>query len=116
MPTSDPKPATTPRIRVPDRGAVASVHLWGHEVGAVAEDPQSDRVVFEYAEQFRTSGLEISPINLPLSRSGPQTFDELARSQSFMGLPGVLADSLPDAFGNAIIARYFEQQGRPQAS
>lgn len=116
MTTPGPTSASARRPRSPDRGAVATVHLWGKEVGAVAEEPQTGRVVFEYANSFRTSGLEISPINLPLSRKGPQTFDELARSESFMGLPGVLADSLPDAFGNAIIARYFEQQGRPNAS
>ncbi|MEP6590419.1 MAG: type II toxin-antitoxin system HipA family toxin [Gemmatimonadota bacterium] len=116
MSASDPRPAATHHRSASDRGAVASVRLWGHEVGAVAEEPGSGRVVFEYAEEFRTSGLEISPMNLPLSRRGPQTFDELGRSASFMGLPGVLADSLPDAFGNAIISRYFEQQGRPQAS
>ncbi|MES2304299.1 MAG: type II toxin-antitoxin system HipA family toxin [Gemmatimonadota bacterium] len=113
---SDSVPTLKRRARSPERGAVATVHLWGHEVGAVAEDPQSGRVVFEYAEQFRSSGLEISPIHLPLTRSGPQTFDELARSRSFLGLPGVLADSLPDAFGNAIITQFFEQQGRPEAS
>ncbi len=104
------------RRRTPTRGAVATVMLWGQEVGAVAEDPASGAVVFEYADSFRKSGLEISPIHLPLSRLGPQRFPELARSAEFEGLPGVLADSLPDAFGNAIIRRYFEERGTPQYS
>src|SRR5690606_32489713 len=82
----------------------------------VAEDPVTGAVVFEYADAFRSSGLEISPIHLPLSRRGPQRFPELARSAAFEGLPGVLADSLPDAFGNAIIRRYFEQRGTPEYS
>lgn len=102
--------------RTSSRGAVATVMLWGREVGAVAEDPASGAVLFEYAESFRQSGLEISPIHLPLSRRGPLRFPELARSAEFQGLPGVLADSLPDAFGNAIIRRYFEQRGTPAHS
>ena len=97
-------------------GAVASIRLWGHDVGAVAEDPASGIVVFEYAEAFRDSGLEISPLRLPLSLRGPQSFPELARSESFQGLPGVLADALPDAFGNAVIRRYFESRGTPGAA
>lgn len=89
--------------------------MWGRRVGAVAEGPNG-RVTFEYEEEFRTSGLEISPIHLPLSRSGPQEFPELLRQKAFAGLPGVLADSLPDAFGNAVIRRYFEERGTPDAA
>ncbi len=72
-------------------------------------------VVFEFAESFRNSGIEISPLSLPLITRGPQSFPALQRSPAFEGLPGVLADSLPDAFGNAIIARYFRDQGRSDA-
>lgn len=97
-------------------GAVASIRLWGHDVGAVAEDPATGTVVFEYAESFRESGLEISPLRLPLTLRGPQSFPELARSEAFQGLPGVLADALPDAFGNAVIRRYFEARGQPGAA
>jgi serine/threonine-protein kinase HipA len=81
-------------------------------LGAVAEDGQG-AIVFEYSEEFRQSGLEVSPIHLPLSRQGPIAFPELRRVQSFAGLPGLLADCLPDAFGNAVIRRYFEQRGTP---
>lgn len=94
---------------------VATVKLWGQEVGAVAELP-GENPVFEYAEAFRTSGLEISPLRLPLATRGPQAFPALRRSEVFQGLPGVLADSLPDTFGNAVIRRYFEERGDPQAS
>ena len=96
--------------------AVASIRLWGRHVGAVAEDPYSGNVVFEYAETFRDSGMEISPLRLPLTLRGPQVFPELARSEAFQGLPGVLADALPDAFGNAVIRRYFEARGTPVAA
>ncbi len=70
-------------------------------------------MTFEYEPDFRTSGLEISPLQLPLSREGPVAFPELVRSEAFLGLPGVFADALPDRFGNEIIKRYFERRGRP---
>lgn len=92
--------------------ALALISLWGQRVGAVSEDRQG-RIVFEYDESFRTSGLEISPVHLPLSTRGPRDFPALRRSASFAGLPGVLADSLPDAFGNAVIKRFFERRGDP---
>ncbi len=71
------------------------------------------RITFEYDPGFRASGLEISPVHLPVELPGPASFPELARKRAFLGLPGVFADALPDAFGNAVIRRYFEQRGRP---
>ena len=53
--------------------AVATIRLWGRDVGAVAESPGGD-ITFEYADAFRRSGLEISPIHLPLSTAGPVAF------------------------------------------
>lgn len=94
---------------------VAKVYLWGHRVGAVAEEPNGV-VTFEYDPSFPSLGLEISPVKLPLSVRGPVTFPELSRLANFSGLPGVLADALPDRFGNAVIERYFSDQGRPQAA
>ncbi len=99
----------------PAVGPVARVRLWEHEVGAVLELADG-RVVFEYRPSFRASGLEISPVHLPRSRVGPVEFPALRRLDAFQGLPGVLADALPDAFGNAVIRRYFEQKGTPAAS
>lgn len=94
---------------------VARVLLWGKHVGAVSED-RNGGIVFEYTDDFRQSGLEISPIHLPLSLTGPISFPNLQRVASFAGLPGLLADCLPDAFGNVIIQRYFEQRGTPDAA
>ncbi|HKJ92304.1 MAG TPA: type II toxin-antitoxin system HipA family toxin [Longimicrobiales bacterium] len=92
--------------------AFAGVHLWDRLVGAVTED--ADGVItFEYDEAFRRSGWEVSPVHLPLSLRGPVVFPELRRQSAFEGLPGVLADSLPDRFGNVIIRRYFEDRGMP---
>jgi serine/threonine-protein kinase HipA len=94
---------------------VAEVWLWGRLVGAVAEE-ENGRITFEYNSEFSGSGLEVSPFTLPLSLRGPVTFPELTRIESFLGLPGVLADALPDRFGNAVIARYFKARGKPQAA
>lgn len=94
---------------------VARIALWGHAVGAVAEMGDGG-IVFEFEPEFARTGLEISPIKLPLSTQGPVNFPALARVESFGGLPGVLADALPDAFGNAIIKRYFESRGTPTAA
>ncbi|NOT06692.1 MAG: type II toxin-antitoxin system HipA family toxin [Gemmatimonadales bacterium] len=93
----------------------AEVRLWDRRVGAVAEE-SSGRIAFEYDPAFARGGLEISPLHLPLSLKGPVTFPELARIPSFDGLPGLLADALPDRFGNALIARYFALKGQPAAA
>ncbi len=90
--------------------AFADIRLWGQTVGGVAE-LEDGQIVFEYAPGFRTSGLEISPIHLPLSTRGPVRFDELLRKEAFRGLPGVVADALPDAFGKTVIRAYFTARG-----
>lgn len=93
-----------------DIDAEAEVRLWGETVGALVE-LASGRIVFEYAEEFRRRGLEISPLHLPTDLSGPQSFDELRRREAFRGLPGVLADALPDAFGRRVIRAYYAARG-----
>lgn len=95
--------------------ALAQVWLWGRFVGAVSEE-DNGTVTFEYDPEFARLGPEISPIKLPLSLRGGITFPELRRVEAFLGLPGVLADALPDRFGNAIIRKYFENQGRPDSA
>lgn len=88
----------------------AEVRLDGERVGAVAELTDG-RVVFEYTDDFRRRGLEISPIHLPTSRTGPQSFDELREISAFRGLPGVLADSLPDSWGDRVIRTHLAARG-----
>lgn len=90
--------------------AKANIHLWGEAVGAVMEY-ENGRIGFSYnSEYIRNSGLAISPKFLPIE-SHTFEFPDLQRQQAFMGLPGVLADSLPDTFGNLIIKKYFEERG-----
>ena len=95
--------------------AQVEVRLWGRRVGGLVE-LATGPVVFEYAEEFRGSGLEISPVHLPLSLAGPVRFNELSQRPAFMGLPGVLADSLPDAFGNKVIRAYYASLGKPESA
>ncbi len=90
--------------------AFAEVRLWDRTVGGVAELDDGS-VVFEYDPAFRTSGLPISPLHLPLTTRGPVRFDELRRKEAFRGLPGVLADALPDAFGTTVIRAYYTARG-----
>jgi serine/threonine-protein kinase HipA len=92
--------------------ALARIQLWGKFVGAVFEDERGV-VTFEFDEKFRKLGLDVSPIKLAVARTvAPVTFAELRRLEAFQGLPGVLADALPDRFGNAIIRKYFEDRGQ----
>ena len=92
----------------------AIIRLWGRDIGAVVWDSTRDLGVFEYNPDFLTSGIQISPILLPL-RPGPFDFPGLSRD-SFKGLPGFLADSLPDKFGNALIDAWLTRQGRAPGS
>lgn len=89
---------------------VAEVRLWGRTIGAVSLDEGEDVVAFEYAPSFAASGIEISPLTMPLSNR-VHTFPDLSRN-TFYGLPGLLADSLPDKFGRALIDAWLATQGR----
>lgn len=86
------------------------VRLWEHQVGALVETDDGV-IIFEYSEEFRRTGLEISPVHLPLRLRGPVRFDGL-RSEAFERLPGAFADSLPDAFGRTVIRAYMAARGR----
>ena len=92
----------------------AQVFLWGTKIGTVVFDSETGLGSFEYDPVFATSGIEVAPIAMPLSRR-VYTFPELAR-RSFHGLPGLLADSLPDKFGNAVIDAWLRSQGRSPSS
>ena len=89
---------------------MATVRLWGQDVGAVAWDANRGLADFEYDPGFLKSGLEISPLMMP-ARPGICSFPGLPRP-TFSGLPGMLADVLPDRFGNRLIDVWLAQQGR----
>jgi serine/threonine-protein kinase HipA len=92
----------------------AEIHLYDTLIGAVAWDDSRDVGIFEYDPAFLHSGIEISPITLPL-RTGRFSFPELPH-ETFKGLPGLLADSLPDKFGNLLINQWLTRQGRSPES
>ena len=94
--------------------SVAEVRLWGRTIGAVSLGDNDAVTAFEYDAAFSGSGIEVSPIAMPLSRR-VYTFPELP-VKTFYGLPGLLADSLPDKFGNALINAWLATQGRPADS
>jgi serine/threonine-protein kinase HipA len=89
---------------------VAEVRLWGRTIGAVSVEDGARICAFQYDPAFLASGIELAPITMPLSRRIYQ-FPSLAEV-SFHGLPGLLADSLPDKFGNALIDAWLATQGR----
>ncbi|MDZ4829435.1 MAG: HipA domain-containing protein [Phycisphaerae bacterium] len=89
---------------------VADVRLWGSSIGAVSVDGPGEIATFEYTAAFRQSGIEVAPLMMPLAQQ-IYSFSALPQ-QSFHGLPGMLADALPDKFGNAVIDAWLAAQGR----
>ena len=92
---------------------LAEVKLWGNTIGAVSLEDGADVAAFQYTPEFAASGIEVSPIVMPLGNR-VYGFPDLARN-TFQGLPGLLADSLPDRFGNALIDAWLATQGRTSA-
>ncbi len=78
----------------------ARVLLWGSDIGAVTWLPERAIGVFQYTPEFAESDIEVAPLVMPL-RVAPYEFPTLS-NESFSGLPGMLADSLPDKFGNTL--------------
>ena len=92
----------------------ATVTLWGTKIGYLYLDDDKKYASFEYDRDFIQSGVELSPIMMPLSNRIYE-FPELSNS-AFKGVPGLLADSLPDKFGNAVIDQWLATEGRTSDS
>jgi serine/threonine-protein kinase HipA len=93
---------------------IASVQLWGRQIGAVLLDDGVRAAVFQYEPAFLSSGIQLSPLMMPLS-DRPYTFPVLP-PETFRGLPGLLADSLPDKYGTALVNAWLAAQGRDEGS
>ncbi len=95
----------------------AFVQIWDHRVGAVVWNENRGIASFEYDRDFRNLGLEVAPLTMPL-QSSKRIFEfvETRGNLAFKGLPGLLADTLPDKYGNALINAWLVQQGRPSDS
>lgn len=92
----------------------AAIHIHDTLVGAVTWDARRELGLFEYSPDFLSSGIEVAPLMMPLD-SGRFSFPDLSR-ETFKGMPGLLADSLPDKFGNLLIDQWLAAQGRTPQS
>ena len=92
----------------------AQVRLWQRSIAAVTWQPDRELAVFQYAPDFIASSIAVAPLTMPL-RSAAYEFSALPRA-SFHGLPGLLADSLPDRFGHQVIDAWLATQGREPQS
>ena len=88
----------------------ANVILWGRRIGAVSWDETRSLGVFQYDPAFASAGIEIAPLTMP-ARETPYEFPALNR-ETFKGLPGMLADALPDRFGNRLIDAWLAETDR----
>lgn len=92
----------------------ATIRLWGRDIGAVTWLEDQGHAVFQYTPEFAASGIALSPLVMPPSVA-PYAFPELPKP-AFKGLPGLLADSLPDKYGAALIDAWLARQNRDAAS
>lgn len=90
---------------------IARVNLYGQPVGTFRWDNNRQLAHFEYADSFIGKGLEPSPILMPVRHGRVYSFSDIGR-ETFKGLPGMLADSLPDTYGRALFDRWLALTGR----
>ncbi|QQR81751.1 MAG: type II toxin-antitoxin system HipA family toxin [Deltaproteobacteria bacterium] len=92
---------------------IAQVELWGTIIGAVSLANENSDAAFQYDPDFLNSGIELSPLMMPLSQ---KVYTFSLPQNTFHGLPGLLSDSLPDKFGNTLIDAWLATQGRSPQS
>jgi serine/threonine-protein kinase HipA len=95
--------------------SLAEVWLWGTRIGAVSLPADAPVASFEYDPAFAASGIEVSPLAMPLAAGRTYRFPAHS-TESFSGLPGLLADSLPDRYGHALIDAWLATRGREPES
>lgn len=98
---------------------IAKVNIWNEMVGAVAWDEAKGYATFEFEESFLKNDLDLAPLKMPISeaKNGKRIFSfSNMNKETYKGLPGLLADSLPDRFGNRLIDVWLAQQGRSSES
>lgn len=93
---------------------IAEIKLWGRTIGATVWNPDSGLASFEFDPAFGQSGIQLAPFKMPLSTE-IYSFPALSKD-TFKGLPGLLADGLPDDFGNALIDTWLAANGRAPES
>lgn len=96
----------------------AEVWIWGQLVGAVRWDNVNQLASFQFDQKFLSKNIDLSPVKMPIQQGNRiHRFPELRRAKdeqvaTFKGLPGLLADSLPDRYGNQLIEVWLSQNGR----
>ena len=108
-PATKGRPGPRPGHGVTTRMTDANVILWGRRIGAVSWDETRSLGVFQYDPAFAGAGIEVAPLTMP-ARETPYEFPALNR-ETFRGLPGMLADALPDRFGNRLIDAWLAETG-----
>lgn len=96
----------------------ALINIWNTRVGAVAWDTDTALGAFEFEPSFLKLGLDLSPVKMPVAGAERRifSFPELRNSNTFRGLPGLLADVLPDKYANSLINAWLAKNGRPADS
>lgn len=96
----------------------AFLKIWGERVGSVAWNKETGVASFEYEPKFIATKSDLAPLKMPIANSNKRifSFPELREVKTFKGLPGLLADVLPDDYGNQLINNWLAQNGRPENS
>lgn len=96
----------------------AYINIWNKRVGAIAWNENTGIAIFEYQPSFFENEWDLSPLKMPMDGAGKKifSFSELRDIITFKGLPGLLADVLPDKYGNSLINVWLAQNGRPANS
>ena len=96
----------------------AYINIWKKRVGAIAWDDNNGLATFEYEPSFLANEWDLSPLKMPIVGSEKQifSFPELRGTTTYKGLPGLLADVLPDKYGNSLINAWLTSNGRPSNS
>ena len=90
---------------------VIEVRIWNRLVGAAALDPSIGFYVFEYDPAWIRGGQELAPLHMPLSNTRSLFVFPTLSEATYFRLPALLADALPDDFGNALIDAWMAQRG-----
>ncbi|MCX6235745.1 MAG: type II toxin-antitoxin system HipA family toxin [Bacteroidetes bacterium] len=98
--------------------ATAFVKIWNNRVGAIAWDDAIGVGSFEFESSFLKNNWDLAPLKMPLPEAKGRifSFSELKNDPAFKGLPGLIADVLPDKYGNALIDAWLSRNGRPSGS
>ncbi|MES2761615.1 MAG: type II toxin-antitoxin system HipA family toxin [Bacteroidota bacterium] len=96
----------------------AFIHIWDQRVGAIAWDSDTGVGSFEYDSSFFKNKWDLAPVKMPIEQANKRiyTFNDLRDLKTFRGLPGLLADVLPDKYGNALINAWLTRNGRASDS